>query len=79
MARMRLKTTQNCVKSCGKCLNDFSSGKLTESRFRSLMYGFSVLLPAVRQSEEIEILKDKIAKIEARLEHAEAQSERTQT
>ncbi len=43
------------------------------------MYGFSVLLPAVRQSEEIEILKDKIAKIEARLEHAEAQSERTQT
>lgn len=74
MARMRLGTTQNCVKACAKTLNEYASSRIGEERFRSLMYGFSVLLPAVRQNEELQILRGKIAELEARLDRAGGQS-----
>ncbi|OQB94567.1 MAG: hypothetical protein BWX81_02426 [Spirochaetes bacterium ADurb.Bin110] len=67
MARMRLKGTANCVKSCARILNDYAGGKIGEERFRSLMYGFSILLPAVRQNEELQLLRNKIDELEARI------------
>ncbi|VBB41127.1 hypothetical protein TRIP_E60003 [uncultured Spirochaetota bacterium] len=70
MARMRLGTTQNCVKACAKTLNEFACSRIGEERFRSLMYGFSVLMPAVRQNEELQLLRGKIAELEARLDRA---------
>jgi hypothetical protein len=47
---------------------------VSEEKFRSLMYSFSVYLPSLRQSEELQLLRIKIADLEARMNRAGGQS-----
>lgn len=67
---MRLGNTNSAVRSCAKVINAYAEGKVTEGKFRSLMYSFSVYLPSLRQSEELQLLRIKIADLEARMNRA---------
>ena len=74
MKRMRLGNTNSAVRSCAKVINAYAEGEVSEEKFRSLMYSFSVYLPSLRQSEELQLLRIKIADLEARINRAGGQA-----